>query len=93
MWFASPFIMGGKSPTWRDDLIQMIYSLLYLYNGLDILNRMDDVNLMRYKLTSCAEVFCKDNNAEIFGPMLEEVYNCSFEKKPDYGKIKKLFRE
>mgnify|MGYP001030034964 CR=1 FL=1 len=50
-------------------------------------------NLKHYKLTQNAEVFCKDNDAEVFAPMLEIVYNCSFFERPDYEKIKYLFRQ
>lgn len=44
-----------------------------------------------YKLTSSSEVFCKDLKAEIFEEILEEVYKCSFDQKPDYEYIKELF--
>lgn len=97
MWFDSPFTIGGKSPTWRDDMIQLIYSLIYLLNGLKYLvDKFSDKSeelLKSYKLTTVAVAFCKDLDAQVFEPMLNEVYNLNFYEKPDYDKLQTMFRE
>lgn len=41
-WFASPFVINGRIPSWRDDVIQVVYVLIYLSTKLKNLQPLVD---------------------------------------------------
>ena len=61
-WFASPFVMFGKSPDRRDDLIQVVYCLHYMLDGFRNLKKRfsgESIKMLKmYKTTTSAKDFC-----------------------------------
>ena len=90
--------MLGNTVSPRDDLIQVVYSLIFLHSKFlplyDFLG--DDPLGMKFwdlKVRSSAYEFCDLNETLFMKPVLEECYRIGYDETPDYSKITFLLKQ
>ena len=85
--YSTPFVVSGRAPDKRDDLIQAIYSLQYLLDGLQSF-RTENLELL--KKTYEASEIC---NNSFLTPVLSEAYCCNFGVRPNYERMREILKE
>lgn len=76
-WFSSPNMLAGQRPTRRDDIISIIYTMMYMANKLPNLKALrSNEAIKEYKIKTSAKDFCW--GMERFGPILQEAYSYEF---------------
>lgn len=100
--FASPNQLNFKSTSRRDDLISLVYLMVYVLNRGDLINQpMQHQNMAR------EEIFTKSREAKMaykisdlcqgitedLTEFVEEVFRYTFSEKPKYDKLKQLLKE
>ena len=97
--FASLNAFKKQTLSRRDDVIQVIYSLMCLYNQFlplrEYLGRdTEDFDLFRiFKTEETAKEFCEVADCEFLREALEESYATEYDQDPDYSKIKFLLQK
>ena len=82
----------------RDDIISIIYVLIFLINGKiqkikESLDFQDQFNIMKeFKIKTKAEEYCQEK-AIYFTPILEYAYEIGFKDRPDYTKLKFMLKK
>ena len=92
-YFASCNIFNNHTLSRRDDLIQIIYNLMVLYNDfkplIEFFGSCRDVQEVfeRFKKEESAFNFCFNNRTVFLFEALEECYQTGYEDEPNYSKI------
>lgn len=103
MLFASKYIFQFQKSSRRDDLISLVYNLIFMLdpsrmtfiNGLSDKDKMERLKLIgeaKAKMTVvdlCGESL-KDTIAYVLYPFVQEVMSYSFEQEPNYDKLRFL---
>ena len=88
--FCSKNVHLDQTLSRRDDLIQIVYNLMCLFNSYrplrDIIGDHPD-EFIEYKKEASAEEFCKDNDCEFLSEVLDHCYSLKYDETPDYAKI------
>ena len=89
-WFASKFLFMGQTYSRRDDIISLVYTLMYLCTQLsDVQAKVSIQMIGKYKIKTSPLEFCKGcPRSELFGPMLKEAHSYKFDQEPHYGKLR-----
>jgi len=92
--FTSKWVLSGHPYTKRDDVIAIVYNLLFLMDSQDSwfatkLNT-EYSELVEFRLKADASEICGGNRCEALIPLYEEVYSYGLNEKPNYGKLKFL---
>ena len=96
MLFASKNYFCGHTLSRRDDIIQIIYNLVYLLNppNFRMVKIMESDNVFAamksYKVGTSPEKVCSESVLECLRPILSEAYSYGYDEKPQYGKLKFL---
>ena len=83
--WSSKYVIEENTHSRRDDIITLIYSLVYLSN--EYVNILEVSERVKFFSDSTPKKFCS-NGAEQLAPLLEEAYKTKFEEKPRYYKLK-----
>ena len=95
--FQSANALNRVTQSRRDDLIAMVYSLIYLVNGVSFwasehLRNFSDLQreeITKIKNHASPEEFCK-GDARCFLPILTKIYALEYEEEPNYKEITNL---
>ena len=89
MFFASPNYFTGQTMSRRDDIIQIVYNLIYLTNPQDFKMAkifMESANLFsdmsEYKSNTSPNDICSDERTKCLLPILEEAYSYGYSDTP-----------
>jgi hypothetical protein len=91
--FASHHAFECQTLSRRDDIIQIIYNLVYLMNPevswvYDILNSHNIQEEMRnFKIKSTPDEICFGERCQSMLPICKEAYSIGFDEEPQYGKL------
>ena len=85
--FVSENVLNGIEPSRRDDIISIIYTLLYLYLDDSIWYDLNTHNITNNKLFKIQMLYEKMIIPHIFIKILDYLYNLKFEEHPDYDFI------
>ena len=79
-WWASPNIIQKNVGTRRDDIIQLIYTLIFcLDNFIELLEKVfNEDGMGAFKLRASADEFCGEGPARILAPLLNEAYKYTY---------------
>ena len=94
--YMSKFALEFKTQSRRDDLIGLLYMLILLVKGRlpwqsnKYNMRQQEIILLKQRLTP--EKLTEDK-ASIFCPILEMLYNYTYDETPDYNQIKFMFQK
>ena len=85
-WFASKHAFNYHRCSRRDDIIQLIYVLLFLHTRLySIRDEAPTADVIgNFKKKATAARMC---DGTPFEPLLAEAYSYSYDEDPDYGKL------
>ena len=91
-WFGSVNALHGHHLTRRDDIIQLVYSLVFAQDGFQsiLTKAQDEEEIRAFKLKATAEEFCAGPNTHYLTPILEVAMAYKFEETPNYQKLKFL---
>lgn len=96
--YMSTHVHEGIQPSRRDDLISIVYTLIYLLKGKlpwqgIVSNTRDDkiVAIYRIKKTTTHETLCKDTSSKLV-EFLDYVYSLDYEEEPNYEYITFLLK-
>lgn len=86
-WFASVHAFNGNMASRRDDIICLLYTLVYFLTGYRFIQKHapTENEIGNFKLSNTPEQFCE--GCEYLAPVLEEAYSYGFSDKPNYNKI------
>lgn len=95
--FQSYEAMRFLTQSRRDDLISMVYTLVYLANGetkwaFEHIRDEDEQEreIMKFKKKASPAEICQGDSLPL-APILEIIYGLSYDEEPDYDKIVKTF--
>ena len=91
--YLSADAMDFKTQSRKDDLISLVYSLVYLVNETTewAYEYISDINFQRdmihkFKKKATAAEICAGESSPLT-PVLEMIYSLKYDEKPDYEKI------
>ena len=97
--YISPNVHIGIEQSRRDDLISLLYSLIFLYEGKlpwdEIKAKTKEEKLEKiynYKSQYTPEILCQDFPKEIY-PIFEHIFNLNFEETPNYSFIQVILKK
>ena len=96
--FASKYCCYGLSLSRRDDIISLLYMLIHLHDSrlpfceLNKPINIQESQMAHHKIDKTARGYLT-NTSKMFLPILEYAYGLGFAKRPDYHRMKFLFRE
>jgi serine/threonine protein kinase len=92
--FASKHTIMGNQSSRRDDIIQIVYNLIYLLNPKDcwmykFLETDDPIGEMRdFKEKASPQQICAGDRCQCIIQLCEEAYSYDYDSKPRYGVLK-----
>lgn len=94
-WFASVNAFRGHTHSRRDDIIQLIYTLIYCLDGFKhiLKHAPDESKIGPFKLRAKAREMCSGPKTFNLTQVLEEAYSYKYDQRPNYDKLKFLIRE
>ena len=97
--FGSKNALNKDALSRRDDIIQIIYNLICLFNSFKPLQAYigtddDELTLFsEFKKNSSAKDFCGLNKTPIFTEVLNECYEMGYDATPNYVKLKFMLKK
>lgn len=94
MIFASKHVINGNSSSRRDDIIQIVYNLIYLLNPVDcwmftFFDLEDPLSKMaEFKRAATPEIICAGERCKCIIDLCQEAYSYDFDAEPRYGVLK-----
>lgn len=88
--FISDNIKNGLEPSRRDDLISIIYILVYLYLNQE---QWNETNISQNKFFTLQIFYEKMFIPYVFIKLLNYAYNLNFEEEPNYNYILNILKE
>lgn len=89
LFFASKNYFSGHTLSRRDDIIQIIYNLIYLTNPKDfkmakifLESRNLFYDMQEYKSKTSPEELCQDERCRCLIPVLKEAYSYEYDEAP-----------
>ena len=98
MMFSSKYSFMGHTLSRRDDIISILYILIFLINGRIPLDkntmsmRQQFEKIRKLKVHNSAKKYCKGKSIH-FRAILEYAYKIEFDEKPNYTYIKFLLKK
>ena len=89
MYFCSKNLFTGQTLSRRDDIIQVIYTLVFMRDSDNYWQKFvnptnqdgkDYEYIKSFKMNTSAKEFCKSEKCEILSPLLEEAYSYSYDE-------------
>jgi hypothetical protein len=68
----------GNAASRRDDVIQILYTLVFLLNRFKPLDGLDHNDVIKFKTERPEADLCNGNDAIILEPLLKEVHQYQF---------------
>ena len=81
--FQSPFVLVGNLASRRDDIMQVLLSLVYFLNGMEPFKYMNKQTIVSVKTNAQFNRICKGGAEELI-PIFREVMKYGYATKPDY---------
>ena len=78
-YFVSKHLLKGNEPSRRDDIIQILYTLIFLLNRFKPLENLDQEAVIKFKTERDEEEFCAGQDSILLAPLLKEVDSYNFE--------------
>ena len=101
--FASKHYFSGQTLSRRDDIIQIVYTLIYLLNPQNFkmaeiytrnINKSNSFEEMKaYKLNATPEDICSEQRTLCLRNILIEAYSYCYDQTPRYGVLKFLLEK
>lgn len=92
--FSSRWVLQGFPYTMRDDVISIVYNLLFLMNAttswFDKYGDEPYLTTLKFKLEASKEELCE---CKALAPLYEEAYSYTIDEKPNYGKMRFLLEK
>ena len=90
-WFASKHALEKNTHSRRDDIIMLVYSMVFLINQYREVKKLGCTadNIGPFKIKVSPYEFCYGTE---FGSILEEAYSYEFDQKPNYVKLINLMK-
>ena len=95
--FSSRWVLKGHPYTKRDDVIAIVYNLLFLMDPTESwfekYMQVPYLDTIKFKLKATNEELCSGQRCSCMVPLFEEAYSYSINEKPNYGKMVHLLKK